>query len=302
MSPKAERKSVEVGDKTVEVSHPEKVLFPQDGITKWDLVQYYARIGETMLPHVHDRPLSQQRFPDGIKGQGFYHKNIPEFFPKWIGRVKLQIRKGTQYQVLAKHPATMAFLANQNCITPHTMLCRARHLSRADLMIFDLDPATEKEFRVVRQGARILKELLEEAGLVPFVKTTGSKGLHITCPIEPKAGFAKVHDFAEAVGRAMAARKPDLFTLEFYKEKRKGRVFVDVHRNSPGQTAVPPYAVRPRRGAPVAAPIEWDELSRVTPDKFTIRNLPRRLARVGDPWKDMDRHRRPLPDLSAVPD
>jgi bifunctional non-homologous end joining protein LigD len=302
VSPKADSRSIEIGGRDIKVSHADKVLFPQDGITKWDLVQYYAKVGETMLPHVRDRPLSQQRFPDGIRGPGFYHKNIPDFFPDWIGRVKLKTNKGPQQQILANHPAVPAYLANQNCITPHTMLCCAGHLARPDLLIFDLDPATEKEFAVLRQGARILRELLEETGLVPFVKTTGSKGLHITCPIEPKAGFAKVHGFAEAVGRALAARKPDRFTLEFYKEKRKGRVFVDVHRNSPAQTAVPPYAVRARRSAPVATPIEWDELSRVTPDKFTIRNLFRRLSRVGDPWQDFHRHTRPLPDLRAIPD
>jgi bifunctional non-homologous end joining protein LigD len=288
---------IEAGGRRVRLTHPDKVLFPGDGITKRDLVEYYVRVAEVMIPHVHDRPMSQHRWPDGIGGQDFWHKQVPRYFPNWISRVQVATNKGPQQQVLANEPATLAYLTNQNCITPHVWLSRKPRLGKPDVVILDLDPATERDFAAVRAGARILRGLLQDLGLVPFVKTTGSKGLHVTVPIEPTVDFERVHRFADAIASRLVEEDPEHFTTEFYKEKRKRRVFVDTGRNAYGQTAVPPYAVRARPGAPVATPVTWDELGRITPSRFTIRNLFRRLGGRGDPWNDIDRHARSLPPV-----
>lgn len=283
---------VEAGGRRVRISHPDKVLFPEDGITKLDLAEYYAAVAEVMLPHIRDRPLTQHRWPDGIGGQDFWHKQIPDYFPDWVERVEVRTNKGPQVQVVANEAATLAYLANQNCITPHVWLSRRDRLGQPDLIIFDLDPAGEEDFSAVRSGARILRGLLTDVGLVPFLKTTGSKGLHVTVPIRPGTPFDAVHAFAARVADLLVAEDPDRLTTEFYKRKRQGRVFVDIGRNAYAQTAVPPYAVRARSGAPVATPIEWEELGRVTPIRFTLRNLFRRLSRRGDPWSGMFRRAR----------
>jgi bifunctional non-homologous end joining protein LigD len=285
---------VRAGGRTVRVTHPDKVLFPDDGITKGELVAYYIRVAEVMVPHVRERPLTQHRWPDGLSGGDFWHKQIPQYFPEWIERVEVETNKGPQQQVLANEPAVLAYLAHQNCITPHTWMSRRGRLNEPDLLVFDLDPATERDFGSVRAGARLLRGILADLALVPFVKTTGSKGVHVTVPIRPDRDFEYVHGFAADVARVLVAEDPGHLTTEFYKRKREGRIFVDIHRNAFGQTAVPPYGVRARAGAPVAAPIEWDELGRVTPSRFTIRNLNRRLKQRGDPWAGMHRRARSL--------
>ncbi|HEX2025978.1 MAG TPA: non-homologous end-joining DNA ligase [Actinomycetota bacterium] len=282
-------RDLEVEGRRVRITHPDKVLFPGDGITKLDLADYYLRVAPVMLPHIRDRPLTQHRWPEGLGGTDFWHKQIPKYFPEWIDRVEVETNKGPQQQVVANEPGTMAYLVNQNCITPHVWLSRRPALHRPDELMFDLDPAGPRDFATVRAGARFLRDVLQDLGLTPFVKTTGSKGLHVVAPIRPSSTFEKAHEAALAVAAILLDDAPDRFTLEFYKEKRRGRVFVDVHRNAYAQTAVPPYAVRARRGAPVAAPVTWDELGRVTPERFTIRNLFRRLSRRNDPWADIDR-------------
>jgi bifunctional non-homologous end joining protein LigD len=283
-----------IGRRTIEVTHPDKVLFPDAGITKADLVDHYARVAPVMVLHVRDRPTSQHRFPGGIDGQDFWHKQVPRYFPEWIPRVRVRTEKGPQEQVLCNEAATLGYLANQNCITPHVWLSRADALERPDQLIVDLDPPGD-DFEPVRRGAFTLKDLLEDLGLVPFVKTTGSKGLHVVVPLRRDHGFDEVRAFAGALARELADREPGL-TTEFLKRERRGRVFIDVGRNAYGQTAVPPYAVRARPGAPVATPLSWDEVRdrRVGPRTFTLRSLARRLERVGDPWRGMARRARSL--------
>jgi bifunctional non-homologous end joining protein LigD len=285
---------IQAGGRTVRITHPDKVLFPDDGITKGELADYYVRVAEVMVPHVRDRPLTQHRWPDGLTGEDFWHKQIPKYFPEWIERVDVETNKGPQQQVLANDPATLAYLSNQNCITPHTWMSRRDRLNEPDLIVFDLDPASERDFGAVRAAARLVREILTDVGLIAFVKTTGSKGLHVTVPIRPERDFESVHGFAAALAGVLVAEDPGHLTTEFYKRKREGRIFVDIHRNAYAQTAVPPYAVRARAGAPVATPIEWDELGRVTPSRFTIRNLHRRLKQRGDPWAGMHRRARSL--------
>ena len=277
------------------VSRPDKVLFPDAGITKGDLAAHYERVARPMLRHIKGRPISMQRFPDGIGKQGFFHKEVPDHFPDWVKRVKVRKQGGTVTHVLACDANTLVYLVDQACITPHVWLSRSDELERPDRLVFDLDPSNGS-FAQVRAAARLLGELLDSIGLAPFAMTTGSRGLHVWVPLRRQAVFDEVRQFARDLARVMVERAPDELTLEARKQKRAGRILIDIMRNGYAQTAVPPYAVRPRPGAPVATPLRWRELSdaSLAPDKFTVRNIGRRLSRIGDPWEDIARHARTL--------
>jgi len=274
---------------SVEITHPDKVLFPGDGITKGDLAAYYEHMAKWMLPHVRDRPVSMQRFPDGIEGKGFFHKDVPDYFPGWIKRVEVPKSNGTVTHLLIRSADTLVYLVGQNTVTPHVWLSRADRLWQPDRLVFDLDPPPGDDFAAVRRAARLTGELMTELGLSPFAQVTGSKGIHVWTPLRRRAGQDEVRAFARDVAQVLAQRHPDELTVEWRKEKRDGRILVDTARNTYAQTAVPPYAVRPRPGAPVATPIEWDELSdsKLRPDRWNVTNVLRRLSSKGDPWADI---------------
>jgi len=244
----------------IELSSLEKVLYPRDGITKGDVVDYYARVADTMLPHVRGRFLSMHRWPDGLDGEGFYQKQAPDHFPDWIRTERVEKEGGSNRQVVVDEPATLVYLAQQACLTPHPWLSRADKPRAPDRMVFDFDPSGEEGFDEVRWAARELRSVLAELDLASFVMTTGSRGLHVHVPLERRAEFDGVKGFARGVARLLADRHDDRLTVEVRKDKRKGRVFVDYLRNEYAQTAVAPYGVRARKDAPVAAPIDWDEL------------------------------------------
>lgn len=279
----------------VEISHPDKLLFPEAGVTKADLASYYERVAEHMLPHVRGRPVSMQRFPDGVDSHGFFHKDVPAYFPGWIARVEAPKRGGSVTHAVIENADTLAYLANQNTITPHVWLSRMDRLERPDRLVFDLDPSVE-DFAAVRRAARDIGELLEEVGLRPHAMATGSRGLHLWVPIRRDKDFEEVRAFAREVAEVMVDRRPDALTLEARKAKRGDRLLIDINRNAWAQTAVPPYAVRPRAQAPVATPLAWEELSdsRLRPDRFTVKTLFRRLASKGDPWAGIGEHTRGL--------
>jgi bifunctional non-homologous end joining protein LigD len=284
------------GPYSVEVSREEKILFPQDEISKGELMDYYQSVSATMLPHVKNRALTLQRFPDGIREDGFFQKTLPEYFPDWIGRVRIPLEKGEeQTQVVAANTATLVYLANQAAITPHVWLSRTDDLRVPDRMIFDLDPSGE-DFAPVRDGALALKDLLEQVGLHPFFMTTGGSGGHVWTPLQRDWEFDAVREFAGRVAHALALKRPRSFTVEVRKEKRKGRLYLDVSRNAFGQTVVAPYAVRPYPGAPVATPLEWEELEKknTSARMHHLRSVPRRLAQKEDPWKNMGARARSL--------
>ena len=290
--------SVEVAG--VQVSRPDKELIP--GVTKEAMARYYAEVADAMLPHLAGRPISMQRFPDGIEGQGFYEKKVPGHFPDWVDRVAVDTEDGSQEQVVVSDARTLVYLADQACITPHAWLSTAEHLESPDQLVFDLDPSGD-DLSVVRRATRLVGDTLSELGLTTFLKTTGSRGYHVHVPLRPGEDFDSVRGFARDVAELVAGRHPDLLTVQQRKDKRGDRVFVDVLRNAYGQTAVPPYAVRARPVAPVSTPIGWDELSRVRPDRYTTTSAPRRLGQRADPWQSMRRHaqsldraRRALPD------
>jgi bifunctional non-homologous end joining protein LigD len=274
---------------TVSITHPDKLLFPADELSKADIAAYYETVSEWMLPHVRDRPLSLMIFPDGIEGQGFFQKNTPKHYPDWIKRVEAEKKGGTVNHSVVSNADTLVYLVGQNMITPHVWLSRADRLRQPDRVVFDLDPAPGADFAAVRRAARRTGDLLRELGLEPFAQVTGSKGIHVWSPLRRRATFEEVKPFARTAAEVLAARFPDELTTEFRKAQRGGRILVDVMRNAYAQTAVPPYAIRPRPGAPVATPIAWDELSdsKLRSDRWTVTNVLRRLHSKGDPWADI---------------
>jgi bifunctional non-homologous end joining protein LigD len=271
------------------LSNLEKVLFPKDGITKGDLIRYYLKIAPVMLPHLKDRPLSFQRFPDGIGAEGFYQKQVPKSYPVWIKRVPLGVNEIVEY-ALADTSAALVYFAQQAVIVFHTSPARADKPHNPDILIIDLDPQTDL-FEPVRQTAFGLKELFGGLGLECFVKTTGSRGLHVAVPLDRAADFDQAHEFAQRVAQLYERRHPDEVTTEISKAKRGSRVFIDTNRNHYSQTAVAPYSVRARAGAPVAAPITWEELADkgVRSDSYSIENVFELLERRPDPWRDIYR-------------
>jgi bifunctional non-homologous end joining protein LigD len=303
------RPTIELDGQTVELSNQQKVYFPEAGLTKGDLVDYYRRIAPTMLPHLQDRPLSMQRFPEGISTPGFYQKEVPEYFPSWIRRAAVLVEEEGQEQpqVVCDNAATLVYLANQGCITPHLWLSRAGNLRLPDKLIFDLDPPGG-DFQVVRSAALALRELLSELELPSFLMTTGSKGLHVALPLDGRAGYEATRQFARDVAEVLVARHPERYTLELRKNAREGRLFLDYLRNAYAATSVAPYAVRARAGAPVATPLDWDELGNrdLHSATYTIENIFRRLGQKQDPWRDffqvpcvLDQARRRLERMQA---
>jgi bifunctional non-homologous end joining protein LigD len=272
----------------VELSHPDKLLFPADGVTKADLAAHYETVAEVMLPHVRDRPVSMQVFPGGIERPGHFMKQAPDYFPEWARRVTVPKKGGEVTHVVADDPQTLRLLANHNCITPHVFTSRADRLNRPDRLVVDLDPSQD-DFARVREAARMVGGMFRDVGLEPFAMVTGSRGIHVVAPIRRELDFPDVFALSKAIAEAAVERSPDRLTLAFYKEKRDDRIFVDVLRNRWAQTVVPPYAVRPRPGAPVAVPIAWDELDddSLAPNGWTVRTIGERLGRLGDPWADI---------------
>lgn len=273
------------------LSNLTKVLFPGSGSTKGDIVDYYARIAETALPYYRDRALSMQRFPDGIEAEGFFQKNVPEHFPDWVDRVRLPTEDGHVTYVVANDTATLVYIANQGCITPHLSLARRDRPQHPDRLVIDLDPSTH-DFGRVCFAAKRLKALLDEIELTSFVQTTGSRGLHVVVPLDRSGDFDVARRFARALVERLAARHPDELTTAQRKSERGEAVFLDYLRNAYGQTAVGPYAVRAIEGAPVATPLDWSELDSADlgPQKYTIGNIFKRLGQTDDPWQGMARH------------
>ncbi len=293
------KERIRIESKAFEISNRDKIFFPEAGITKGDIIDYYQEIAPAMLPHMKDRPLNMQRFPNGIQENGFYEKVIPDHFPDWFDRasVELKGKSGTQVQPVCNSEAALVYLANQACLTPHLWLSRADKLDYPDRMIFDLDPSEGVETEKIRRAALDLGDLLEEIGLVPFFMTTGSKGYHLVAPLKREADFDGVRKIAKRIAQVLVARSPaDEMTVESRKEKRKGKIFVDYLRNAYGQTAAAAYSVRPLPGAPVATPLDREELKskKVEPRKYTLKNIQRRLSQKEDPWKGMDRRARSI--------
>ena len=270
------------------ITHPEKVLFPDDGITKAELASYYKTIAPLMLPHLRGRPVTMERFPNGIGRPGFWQKDVSKGFPEWLERVEVPKRGGSVHHPVVHDTRALLWLANQNCITPHVWPSRVPDLRQPDVCVFDLDPSHD-EPEVLRGIVLALRALLEELGLPSWIKTSGSKGFHIVVPLDGQAGFGEVETFAHRVGAVFVARDPEHLTQEFAKADRGGRILVDTGRNGYSATFAAAYAVRARPGAPVSAPCTWDEIERglALPRTFTLRAMAARVARVGDVWSEL---------------
>ncbi|MCB0358226.1 MAG: non-homologous end-joining DNA ligase [Bdellovibrionales bacterium] len=290
-----------VGKHRIALSNLDKEFFPASDLTKGDVVDYYERIADYLLPYLKDRPLSMQRFPDGLDGAGFYQKQAPDYFPSWITTTAVPVGSAgkTQWQVVCNDAATLVYLANQGCLTLHPWLSRRDKLQHPDLLVFDLDPSRD-DFSQVQAAARVLKAVFDELGVETFVRLTGSRGAHVVIPLDRKAEFDSVRTFAKKIAEQAVQRAPTLLTLEHHKKKRGSRVFVDYLRNAYGQTIVAPYALRARAGAPVAAPLRWEELlsASMEAQRYTMENIFRRLAQTRDPWAELFRRPASLKSLS----
>jgi bifunctional non-homologous end joining protein LigD len=293
--------TIRAGRRRVRISNPGKLLFPADGIAKADLAGYYAEIAPAMTPHVRDRPLNLWRWNKGIDGDLVVQQAIPRGAPDWVRRVTVPRRRGgTVDHAVGGEAATLVWLANQNCITPHAWASRADRPDLPDRLVFDLDPPDEdpgSSFPAIRAGARELGALLEQLGLVAFAMTSGSRGLHVVAPLRRRAQADEARATAGEIAELLAARMPDELTTAWRKEKRGGRVLVDVARNTYAQTTVAPYAVRALPGAPVATPLAWEELEdpELHPRRWTLASIPARVAERGDPWARIGAAARALP-------
>ena len=270
------------------ITHPEKVLFPEDGITKGELAAYYEAVAPVMLPHLRGRPVTLERYPSGIGRKGFWQKDVSRAFPEWLERVEVPKKDGVVHHPLASDTRSLLWMANQNSITLHVWPSRAPALVQPDLCLFDLDPAGDDP-AVARWAALAVRDLLDELGLVCWVKTTGSKGFHVAVPLDGTADFERVAAFAHRAGAVLVKRHADALTQEFLKADRAGRVLVDTGRNGWSATFAAPYTVRARSGAPISAPCTWPEVERgtISPRSFTVRSMAERLAAVGDLWSDL---------------
>ncbi|CAL9605075.1 non-homologous end-joining DNA ligase [Streptomyces sp. enrichment culture] len=285
-----EVRRIRAGRRTVELRRPGKVLFPGDGdakeYTKGDLADYHRAVAPFMLPHLRGRPLMLERHPDGIAGERFMQKNTPDHYPDWITRVEVPKEGGTVRHTVCDDTATLLHLTDQACLTLHRWLSRTPDVERPDRMVFDLDPA-EDDFEQVRETAGLLGEVLDQVGLPSAPMTTGSRGLHIVVPLTRRHHVDEVREFARDVAELLAARHPDRLTTAARKKDRGDRLYLDVQRNAYAQTAVAPYTVRARPGAPVATPIGWDQLADpgLTARRWSIEDAVDQ-ART-DPWKDL---------------
>ncbi|MFJ2237518.1 non-homologous end-joining DNA ligase [Streptomyces sp. NPDC087859] len=256
-------RTVRAGRRTVEVHRPEKVLFPGDGVakeyTKSDLVDYYRAVAPFMLPHLRGRPLMLERLPDGVGGPTFMQKNTPDGYPDWISRVEVTKEGGTVRHTVCDDTATLVYLADQACLTLHRWLSRVGRVGQPDRMVFDLDPFGD-DFTPVHEAAWLLAELLDELKLPSALMTTGSRGLHVVVPVQGHHDFDEVREFAKDVADTLVAAHPEKFTTAARKKDRGERLYLDVQRNGYAQTAVVPFTVRAKRGAPVATPMSWNQL------------------------------------------
>jgi bifunctional non-homologous end joining protein LigD len=277
------------------ITHPEKIMFPDDGITKGDLAAYYQAMAPVILPHIKGRPLTMERYPAGIGKKGFWQKDVSKGFPDWLERVKVPKKDGSLHHPVITDEQSLMWVTNQNTITQHVWISRVPDLYHPDICVFDLDPSTD-DAAAVRQAALGLRDLLDELGLPSWVKTSGSKGFHIVVPLDGKSKMDDVARFANHVGRVFVSLAPDHLTQEFSKVDRKGRIYIDTGRNGYSATFAAAYTVRAKRGAPVSAPCTWEEIEKgtVSPGTFTLTNMPARIKKAGDLWADMLRKKRSL--------
>ena len=285
-------------------SHPDKVLYPDAGLTKQALADYYAAVAEPLLAHAEQRPLTLRRFPDGINADGFFQQHHRDELPDGLPPLKAPTADGKDeiVHITLASAAGLAALADMAAVEIHAWLSRTPELTKPDRVVFDLDPPNG-DFEAVRDAARRVAELMDELGLAPHLMTTGSRGLHVLAPLAPRMEFDGVRGLAKAMAERLAERHPDRLTTAQRKDKRGGRLYLDIMRNAYGQSAVLPYSPRAKPGAPVATPLDWDELGGLEDARaYDIRRIPRRLAQKADPWAALSNRAADPADLRAALD
>ncbi|MYZ48539.1 non-homologous end-joining DNA ligase [Propylenella binzhouense] len=281
----------------VRLTHPDKVLYPEQGITKRELAEYFAAIAGFMLPHVAGRPITLVRCPTGRQKKCFYQRHAGSGVPPALKQVEIPGFEESGAYLYLTDRRGLVTLVQMGVLEVHPWGARADRPDRPDRIVFDLDPGEGLAFRDVVAGAREVRAYLQDLELASFVKTTGGKGLHVVVPVERRHEWAAVKDFARRAAADLAARAPDRYLTRIAKAERKGRIFIDYLRNDPTSTAVAPYSTRSRPGAPVATPLDWDELGpELDPADFNVRTVPARMARLGrDPWAEIGAVRQRLP-------
>jgi DNA ligase D len=287
-NPDDEGAVVEAAGREVRISSPGKVLFPERGETKLDLVHYYQAVEEPLMRAMGGRPVLLQRFPHGATGPSFFQKRAPEHRPPWLETAVVSTPNGTTSQALvARDLAHVLWAVNLACLGFHVWPCRAADPDHADQLRIDLDPTPGVSFPMVQEAAQEVHDLFDQLGVVALPKTTGNRGIHVFAGLEPRWTSIEVRAAAVAVARELERRRPDLITAAWWKEERGTRVFVDFNQNAPHKTIFGAWSVRARPGAQVSTPFGWDELWSIVPDELTIGNVPARARRLGDPWAAM---------------
>ena len=280
---------LELAGRDVKVTSPGKVLFREGGETKLDLVRYYAAVEEPLMRAMGGRPVLMQRFPQGAGGPSFFQKRVPESTPDWLETTTVQTVNGTPSRALvAADVAHVAWAVNLACLGFHVWPYKARDPDHADELRLDLDPQPGTGFAEARNAARELKALLDELGIAAFPKTTGNRGLHVYVRLQPRWDSYDVRRAAVAAARELERRRPDILTAAWWKEERGERIFLDYNQNAPHKTVFGAWSVRARPGGQVSTPVRWEELDETDPDALTLKTVPGKLAREGDPWADID--------------
>lgn len=282
----SEATTITVGDREVRISSPSRVLWPQAGITKLQLAEYLAEVGEAFVRANGDRPIALQRFPDGVDGEQFFSKNPPKGVPDYVRSVPVTFPSARSHPMLViDEPAAAVWAAQMNTITFHPWPSRAGNTDNPDQLRIDLDPQPGTDFEDAVAAALVLREVLAEASLVAWVKTSGNRGLHVFAPIRPEREFLDVRHAVIAAARELERRMPDAVTTAWWKEERGQKIFADFNQANRDRTMAGAYSPRPLPHAPVSAPLAWEELEQADPKTFTILTMPERLATTGDPWE-----------------
>ena len=291
--PPKHRRNVRVGSREVRFSNPDKVFFPEPGLTKGDLVRYYLDVAPCLLHHVRNRPMQMLRYPDGVDGFRFYQKRVPVPHPDWLDTVHIKFPSGrTADFPVCNDPASLAWIVNLGCIDLHTWHSRVDDIERPDYLLIDLDPSEGNPWSSVQRIALVVREVMDELGLTSFPKTSGATGLHILAPIRPELRFANVRDFGKALAQEVVRRigDEDVATTTWKVADRRG-VFVDYGQNARDRTIACAYSIRPTLDARASAPLRWEEVAEADPSRFTLRTMAERLSEFGDLSKGMWRRK-----------
>ncbi len=290
------------GDITVTCTNVDRIMFADSRIKKSEVIQYYFFVADLMMPEIEQRPISVERYTKGVEASGFFQKHYQKHYPAWLDKEELGAKTRVVYPIIDS-TAGLVYLANQGSIAFHIWTSRRDQPEYPDLLVFDLDPP-EGRFDLVRETALNLRELFDELEVPVFVKTTGSKGLHVVVPLDGRSTFGEVSQFCNKVAKLLCARHPDKVTQEFYKKDRKGRLFLDTLRNALGATLIAPWSLRGRPGAPISMPIGWDEVEDPTlaANGFKLRDVKKRIDARGNPWEKLRESVASIDDADAALD